>query len=147
MAVSNGFFWDETYICSSSASLVSSQFCAVSLSTGLTPASAGPLSLPTVILAPNSSQGPSGPIGILQNDPKVQQGAIVRHLGTSKMVATTSAAVTYGSLVTVNALGQAIVADTTGQSIVGRCIAASTTLLAGALCEVLMAPRPVFGLV
>lgn len=147
MSVQSGFFWDETFICASSASLVAAQFTAVSLTTSLVPAAGGVQGLPSVIAAANATQGVNGAIGVLQNDPKVLQGAIVRLLGTTKMVATTSAAVTYGALVTVNGVGQACVADTTGQQIVGRCIQASTGLVAGSLVEVLIAPLHSLGLV
>lgn len=147
MSVQSGFFWDETFICASSASLLTAQFTAVSLTTSLVPASGGVQSLPSVIASASATEGVNGAVGVLQNDPKVLQGAIVRLLGSTKMVATTSAAVTYGSLVTVNALGQACVADTTGQRVIGQCIQGSTGLVSGSLVEVLMFPRPTLQLV
>lgn len=148
MTVQSGFFWDESFICASSASLQSQQFTAVSLSTSLIPSGAGSsASLPLVILTASASQGVNGAVGVLQNDPKVLQAAIVRLLGSTKMVATTSAAVTYGALITSTTAGQAMVADTTGQLIIGRCIVPSTGLVAGSLCEVLIQPMHSLGLV
>jgi hypothetical protein len=146
MAVQGGFFWDETFIASASSALgpyptTAGQWRAVCLSTGLTPASVG--GVPQLQICASATEGVNGAVGILQNDPKVSQAAIVRLLGTSKMEATTSAAVTYGALVTVNAIGQAMVADTSGQRLIGQCISASTGLVSGSLIEVMMFPRPV----
>lgn len=152
MTVQSGFFWDETFICSTSAALgphvagaADGLFQAVSLSTGILPASVG--GVPPVILTASASQGVNGVIGVLQNDPKVGQAAIVRLLGSTKMMATTSAAVTYGALIASSTAGFAMVADTSGQRVIGVCIAASTGLVLGSLVEVLMFPRPIAGLV
>lgn len=146
MSVQSGFFWDETFVASATSALgpyptTSGQFRAVSLSTGLLPASVG--GVPQLTITASATEGVNGAIGVLQNDPKVSQTAIVRLLGSTKMEATTSAAVSYASLVTVNAIGQACVADTSGQRVIGVCIAPSTGLVAGSLCEVLMFPRPI----
>lgn len=150
MTVQGGFWWDETFVCTTSGALgpyptTGGQFRAVSLSTGILPPTVG--GVPPVLLTASATEGVNGAIGVLQNDPKVGQAAIVRLLGSTKMEATTSAAVTYGALVTVNAIGQACVADTTGQRIIGQCIVASTGLVAGSLVEVLMFPRPTVQLV
>lgn len=143
MAVQGGFFWDETFVASATSALgpypaTVGMFRAVSLSTGLLPASVG--GVPQLTITANATEGVNGAVGILQNDPKVGQAAIVRLLGTSKWEASTSAACTYGALLTVNAIGQACVADTSGQRVIGRCISPSTGLVSGSLVEVLMVP-------
>lgn len=143
MSVSGGWFAEESFVCSSSASLVAAQYCAVSLTTALGTGgqSTGVGTLPIVILTASATQGINGAIGILQNDPKVTQAAIVRFLGSSKMVATTSAAIVTGNQITSTTAGQAMVADTSGQRVLGIALSGSTTLLAGALIEVLL-PAP-----
>lgn len=150
MTVQGGMFWDESCICTTSAALgpyptTAGQFCAVSLSTGLTPPTVG--GVPPVILTASATEGVNGCFGVLQNDPKAGQAAVVRLMGITKMVATTSAAVTYGALITSTTAGQACVADTTGQRVIGVCITPSTGLVAGSLCEVVMMPRPSLQLV
>ena len=134
MAVQSSWIWDESFISTTSASYATNQFFIVTLSTAGTGASG----LPQIVLCASATEGVNGAIGVLQDTPKQGQPANVRLLGISKVVATTSAAVTFGSLVTCNAAGFACVADTTGQQVLGRCIAASTTLALGAYAEVLM---------
>ena len=135
MAVQSLWIWDESFISTTSASYATNQFFIVALSTSLATGASG---LPQVILCASATEGVNGAIGVLQDTPKQGQAANVRLLGISKVVATTSAAVTFGSLVTCNAAGYAMVADTTGQQVLGRCIAASTTLVSGAVAEILM---------
>lgn len=149
MSVQSGAFFEETFVCSTSASLSAAQYCAVALTTaaGTGGLSGVPGSLPVMILCTGASQGSAGAFGILQDNPGVGRTGAVRYLGTSKMVATTSAAILVGSQIAVNATGQAMVADTTGQRVLGICISPSTTLLAGALIEVLMPAPHSLGLV
>jgi len=135
MAVQSSWIWDESYICSTGTTLANSQFGIVALSTALTTGASG---LPTIVICAGVSNGVNGAIGVLQDTPAVGRAGLVRHLGISKVLATTSAAVTFGSLLTCTTGGAAMVADTTGQLVIGRCVSASTTLVSGALAEVLM---------
>lgn len=130
MAVASGWWWDESFICTTSNSLSSSQFAIVNSTGTLTSG------LSTVNLCTGTSFGAARAVGILQDTPAVGRAALVRLEGISKCLATTSAAVTYGAPITCTTGGFAMVADTTGQWCIGWCIAASTTLVLGALCEV-----------
>lgn len=142
MAAASGFFYDESFVCSTSASLASSQFTLVSLSTGSTINGRAP-----IVLCASATQGVSGLFGVLQDTPNVGRAGDVRILGVSKVVCTTSAGVPQGSLITSNALGQAIVADTSGQLVIGKALSGSTSLAVGALIDVLITGPYPLGLV
>lgn len=132
MAIQSAPIWDESFICTTSNSLASSQFFFVNSTGTLTSG------LPTINLCTGTSFGAAAAVGVLQDTPAAGRAGVVRVIGVSKVVATTSASVTYGSPITCSTGGFAMVADTTGQTVYGRCVAASTTLVLGALCEVML---------
>ena len=141
MAAASGFFYDESFVAATSASLVANQFCIVALSTVTTINGRAP-----IILCPNSSSGVNGGFGILQDTPNVGRAGDVRILGISKLVATTSAAITQGALITSTTAGQGCVADTTGQVVFGRALSGSTALGVGSLIDLLITGPTVFAL-
>lgn len=73
-------------------------------------------------------------VGVLQNKPKAGQGALVRFIGTSKVIA--GGTITRGDKVTSNASGQAITTVTAGNTVVG--IALSSAVV-GDIVEILLA--------
>lgn len=142
MAAGSGWFYDESFICSSSASLTGSQFCIVALSTGSVLNGRAP-----IVICASATQGVPGGIGVLQDTPNVLRAGAVRLAGITKLVATTSAAITQGALITSNALGQGVVADTSGQLVFGRALSGSTGLVAGSLFDLLLTGPYPLGLV
>lgn len=139
MATQSGFSWDESIACSTAASLATAQFSIVALST----ASLSVGNRPSAILCTGTSFGINGAAGILQDTPSGGRAGTVRMAGISKCLATTSAAVALGAPITCTTGGMAMVADTTGQLVIGHCIVASTGLVTGSLCEVrLSGPFP-----
>lgn len=134
MSAASGWFYDESFVAATSASLTASQFCIVALSTVTTVNGRAP-----IILCPNSSAGVNGGFGILQDTPNVGRAGDVRILGITKLVATTSAAVPQGSLITCTTAGQGCVADTTGQAVFGRALTGSNSVqAAGSLIDLLI---------
>ena len=133
MAAASGWFYDESFICSTSASLVAGQFTIVGFSTGSTIQGRLP-----IITCVNTSGNVAQGVGVLQDTPAVNRAGSVRLLGITKLVATTSAAVTAGAQVTCNALGQGMVADTSGQTVYGRALSGSTGLVAGSEFDLLL---------
>jgi len=132
MSVQSGFFWDESFITATSASLATNQFCIVALGGTVSPSNS-----PSVSLCLSSTGGTAAGFGILQNDPTAGKAATVRILGISKCVASTSASVAFGDQITSTTGGQACTADSTGQRVLGTAITASTGVL-GTYIEVLM---------
>jgi hypothetical protein len=134
MTAQSGQYYEESFICSSSATLAGSQYCIVSLSTATQ--SGGRAS---IALCSGSSIGVNGPVGILQDAPAVGRAGAVRMLGlgTSKVVATSTGATTLGGPATCNASGQAVNAGTTGEIVIGKFIVA-TTGVSGNIAEVLL---------
>lgn len=142
MAAASGWFYDESFTAATSASLAAVQFTLVAFSTGTTINGRLPM-----IQCATASQGVAGLFGILQDTPAAGRAGDVRILGISKLVATTSAALTAGALVTSNAVGQGCVADTSGQLVIGRALSGSTALVAGSLVDVLITGPSPLGLV
>jgi len=68
-----------------------------------------------------SAQGAAS-IGVLQNDPQAGEAAMVRFLGTTKVVA--GAAITKGARITTGATGKAEAAAT-GDYVIGRALEAA----------------------
>lgn len=83
-----------------------------------------------------STMGSAGPFGILQNDPSSNQAATVRVFGLSKCVA--SEGIAAGALITVDAVGQARNALSTGTFVIGRALSTATT--SGNIFEVFVQP-------
>lgn len=119
MSVSGSEFVDITAV--ASTGLTSNQFYIVRCTGVDSTYSAGNL---TALLCIGSSGGINGPKGVLQNDPDTGQAAIVRVLGSTKVVC--GEAVAVGDLVTSSTAGTAIIADTTGAFFFGRAESAST---------------------
>lgn len=66
--------------------------------------------------------------GILQNKPDIGQAAAVRHHGISRNVVDGNAtAILIGSLITSDAAGKGVVADSIGDVAYGKALQASTT--------------------
>lgn len=119
MSVSGSEFVDITAV--ASTGLTGNQFYLVR-STGVDSTySAGNL---TCLLAIGSTGSASSVKGVLQNDPDTGQAAIVRVLGSTKVVA--GAAISVGDLLSVSTGGTATVADTTGEWFWGKAESAST---------------------
>lgn len=139
MAVDSGFYWDETFVCSTAATLQSNQYFIVA-STAITSG------LPGVALCVSSTAGANGFLGVLQNDPDndPQQAAIVRLAGISKVSATTTASIAINAPVTCTTGGQAMTADTTGQLVFGKALTASTGAT-GTVISALIRPHMFFG--
>ncbi len=117
MAAQGGWFHDESFSCATSATLATSMFYIVGLSTGTTINGRLP-----IILCVSSTNGQAAPFGILQDSPAVGQSAAVRLAGISKVVASTTGACTPGAYITCSTGGTAMVADSTGQLVIGRVI-------------------------
>jgi len=66
-------------------------------------------------------------IGVLQNKPNTGENAVVRLLGTTKVSCGTPVGVTFGSRVTSDANGQAIVCDTDHLSVIGIMLEGAST--------------------
>ncbi len=73
-------------------------------------------------------------IGVIQNKPKITEGALIRFGGTSKVVA--GAAIAVGARVTTNAAGQAIATTTIGDTVIGQAVEAAGAL--GDVIEIIM---------
>lgn len=128
MATESTFVYDESFIAASDLS--SCQYYIVSSSADgyvdKCTASSGGISVVTRA------------IGILQNNPSSGQAAIVRILGKSKVVASSSGTLTIGTYVACATNGQAMTA-TTGCLVLGPVMKASSTAAAsGVLAEVLL---------
>ena len=76
-------------------------------------------------------------IGVLQNKPTTAQAAVVRVLGTTKVSCGTPVAVTFGSRVTTDANGQAIICDTDKLSVIGVMLEGPSTAV-GDIQEMLL---------
>jgi hypothetical protein len=126
MATESTFVYDASFIAASDLS--TSQFMVVSSSAAgyvdLCTASSGSVAVVT--------RG----IGILQNNPTSGHAAIVRILGKSKAVASSSAAITMGYFVATTTWG-ALTTATTGAWVLGPAMTASTGG-SGQLIEVLL---------
>lgn len=135
MATQSGFAYDESCVAATSASLATSQFLAVAITTGALFNGRTP-----IVLCVSSTNGTNGAVGVLQDTPAAGVVGLVRFDGITKMVASTSAGVYQGALITTNGSGQAMVADATGQLVIGRCVSSATTAaqVAGSLVEVLL---------
>jgi len=62
-------------------------------------------------------------LGVLQNKPKITEGALVRFIGTSKVVA--AGAIAIGDWVTTDSAGKAVATTTDKDTVVGRALEAS----------------------
>jgi hypothetical protein len=132
--IQSGQFYEETFICASSASLASNQYYIVAATTTTT--SGG---RPGVVLCASSTNGTAGAMGVNQGTPAVSQATPVRMfgMGTSKIVATSTGSVALGAPVCCSTLGTAMTADTTGQTVIGKALSASTGA-SGVQIEVLL---------
>lgn len=74
-------------------------------------------------------------VGILQNKPKANQGALVQWLGSSKVQA--GGTITAGDRVTANSSGKAITTTSSGNSVVGIALQSAVS---GDIFEVLLTP-------
>lgn len=74
-------------------------------------------------------------VGVLQNKPKAAQAALVRFLGTTKVVA--GGTVTRGDLVTSDSAGKAVTTTTNKDVAIGRALVSA---VAGDIFEILLAP-------
>lgn len=72
-------------------------------------------------------------VGVLQNEPKSGEGALVRHAGTTKVKAGGTIAI--GDYVTSDANGKAVATTTAGDVVMGRAIEAA---VADDVVEILM---------
>lgn len=142
MAAASGFFWDESFVAATSASLASAQFSIVTLSTGTTLNGRGP-----IVLCTSSTQGVTGAMGVLQDNPAAGVAGSVRLAGITKCLATTSAAVTQGAFITCTTGGMGMVADTSGQLVIGKALSGSTGLVSGSLFDLLISGPYPLGLV
>jgi len=122
MSNQSGFFWEESFLCSTGASLASNQYYIV-MSTGLST-----LNQNLVSLCVSATAGVGRAIGVLQNSPSnsPQQTAAVRIEGITKVVATTTGSVAYGDPLTCSTAGTAMTAGTTGQYVFAQSLMAST---------------------
>ena len=144
MSVASGQFYEETFVCTTSVGFAGLQWTLVAFTTSPVPTNGRTAIVPCT----STTNGVNACQGIIQDTPAVGTAGTVRMLGlgTSKVQATTSAAVTVGSPITCTTGGNAMVADTTGQRVIGHCILGSTGLVAGSTIEVLLnGPYP-FGL-
>lgn len=66
-------------------------------------------------------------IGVLQNEPKSGEAAVVRLEGTSKVSSGTPVGVSYGGYVTSDSNGQAIATTTTDDNVIGIALSAAST--------------------
>lgn len=73
-------------------------------------------------------------VGVLQNKPKANQGALVRFIGTTKVIA--GGTITRGDRVTSDANGKAITTTSTGNAVLGRALVSA---VAGDILEVMLA--------
>lgn len=138
MSVSGSDYTDIT--CVASTGLTSNQFYIIRSTGADSTYSAGNM---TALLCIGSSGGINGPAGILQNDPDTGQAAIVRVLGSSKVVV--GEAVGVGDLLTSSTAGTAIKADTTGAFFFARAESASTASGQIISCRVVGLSGPYMG--
>lgn len=126
MAAESPFVYDESYIASSDLS--SKQFYIVSSSAAnyadMCTASSGGISVTTRA------------VGVLQNAPTSGHVAQVRHLGKTKMVASSSGTIAVGAFVACTTWGTAMT-GTTGCWMLGQAYSASTGV-SGQLIEVML---------
>jgi hypothetical protein len=115
MATENTFIWDRSFIAASDLS--SLQYYIVSSSAAgycdLCTASSGAIGVVT------------RPYGVLQNNPTSGHAATVRRLGASKVVASSSGAISISSYVACSTAGMAMTA-TTGCVVIGVAMSATT---------------------
>lgn len=64
-------------------------------------------------------------IGVLQNKPKADEAALVRFLGTTKVIA--GGSVSIGDYVTTDGSGHAVATTTDGNIVIGRALEAADT--------------------
>lgn len=83
----------------------------------------------------STGTGLTGAIGVLQNSPTSGHAAIVRLLGRTKVVASSSASISYGALITSSTWGGAVAVASSGDRVIGIARSASTSAK-GQLIEV-----------
>jgi len=67
-------------------------------------------------------------LGVLQNEPNENEAAVVRVLGTSKVVCTTPAGVTFNNRVTSDSAGRATATTTNAHTVAGIMLEGPSTL-------------------
>lgn len=132
MAAQGGWFYEESFVTASSASLASSFGAFVAPSTGIFNGRLG------IALCVTSTAGIGSALGVLQDAPAAGRAGAVRLQGICKLLATTSGSISAGAFLTCSTAGNAMAADTVGQLVMARALVGSTGLAAGTLIDALL---------
>lgn len=132
MAAQSGWFYEESFVAATSASLATSYGAFVAPSTGIFNGRIG------IALCVTSTAGVGAALGVLQDAPLAGRAGAVRLQGIAKLLATTSASITAGQFLTCTTGGMGMPADTVGQLVMARALSGSTGLVVGSLIDALL---------